>query len=35
MLEARDRCLHDILYDLPGGVFSIGNWTIGHHWRRR
>jgi hypothetical protein len=34
-LEARGRRLHGILYDLPGGVFSIGNRTNGHHWRRR
>jgi hypothetical protein len=33
-LEARDRHLHDILYDLPGGVFGISSRASGHRWRR-
>jgi hypothetical protein len=32
-LEARGRRLHDVLYDLPGSVFSVGNWTS-HHYHR-
>jgi hypothetical protein len=31
-MEARDRHLRDILYDLLGGVFS--SRANGHHWRR-
>jgi hypothetical protein len=31
MLEVHDRRLHGILYDLLGGVFSVGNWTGDHY----
>jgi hypothetical protein len=34
-LEARCHRLYDILYDLLGGVFSIGIQTSGHRWKRR
>jgi hypothetical protein len=31
VLEACGRRLHDILYDLSGGVLSVGNWTSDHY----
>jgi hypothetical protein len=34
VLEARGCRLHDILYDLPGGVFGVGNWTDDHYHRQ-